>query len=332
MLVASHPLMPSAWMADGLMAFGPGGQPMEGLALLAMLSTTALALGVCVEWMGSRWFFEGWQHAQLGSGRKRGAGRWLAGLDRVLRVVSNDVRAMAMKDIRTFVRDPMQWSQTLIFFGLLALYFTNLHPTNFDLLGERWKNMMIFLNVFSVASVTCSLGARFVYPQLSLEGQGFWMLGLAPTSMRRVVLTKFIGSALGLVTTGMVLMALASHKLEVDAVAGVVGVALAGSVALAVCGLSTGLGAIFLDLKQRNPAAIVSGFGGTLNLVLSLLFLLGAILPFAMLFHMHAIYKLAGTWFHWSVVVAGLWLVGLTVLATVVPMWLGIRSLSKRDF
>lgn len=332
MMVASHPLMPSAWIADGLMALGPGGRRLDGIALLGMLTTTALALGVCVEWMGSRWYFDGWQHAQIGSGARRRRGRWMAGLDRALRFVAKDVRAMVMKDVRTFLRDPMQWSQSLIFFGLLALYFSNLRPANFDLLGERWKNMMIFLNVFSVASVTCSLGARFVYPQLSLEGHGFWMLGLAPTSMARVVMTKFAGSSLGLVCTGVALMLLASYKLEVGAVGCGVGAALAAAVGFAVCGLSTGLGAVFLDLKERNPAAIVSGFGGTLNLVLSLVFLLGAILPLAVLFHVHAAYGLASDWFRFGMIASGLWLVVLTSLATALPLWLGIRSLSQRDF
>jgi ABC-2 type transport system permease protein len=226
----------------------------------------------------------------------------------------------------------MQWSQSLIFFGLLSLYFANLHPSSFDVLGGRWQNMMIFLNVFSVASVTCSLGARFVYPQLSLEGQGFWMLGLAPISMRRVVLTKFVGSAGALAAIGMSLMAVASHKLETDPLSGAIGVALAGAVAVAVCGLSTGLGAVFLDLKQRNPAAIVSGFGGTLNLVLSLLFLLSAIVPFAALFHLRNVYSLAGSWFNLGLAAGSLWLIALTAVSAALPLWLGIRSLSRRDF
>ena len=36
------------------------------------------------------------------------------------------VRLLILKDLRTFRRDPAQWSQFLIFFGLLAFYFLNI--------------------------------------------------------------------------------------------------------------------------------------------------------------------------------------------------------------
>ena len=36
------------------------------------------------------------------------------------------IRLLLLKDLRTFCRDPAQWSQFLIFFGLLAFYFLNI--------------------------------------------------------------------------------------------------------------------------------------------------------------------------------------------------------------
>ena len=42
----------------------------------------------------------------------------------------------------------------------------------------------------------------------------------------------------------------------------------------ALIGLSVGLGAGFPDFKSENPARIVSGFGGTLTLMLSIGFIL----------------------------------------------------------
>ena len=38
------------------------------------------------------------------------------------------IRLLILKDLRTFRRDPAQWSQFLIFFGLLAFYFLNIPP------------------------------------------------------------------------------------------------------------------------------------------------------------------------------------------------------------
>ena len=45
---------------------------------------------------------------------------------RVFFFLPNPIRLLILKDLRTFRRDPAQWSQFLIFFGLLAFYFINI--------------------------------------------------------------------------------------------------------------------------------------------------------------------------------------------------------------
>ena len=239
---------------------------------------------------------------------------------------------MTMKDIRCFLRDPMQWSQVLIFFGLLGLYFSNLRTFRYHVFPPAWRNTVAFLNVFSVSAVMCSLGSRFVYPQLSLEGQGFWLLGLSPTRMGRVLLTKFMLALLGMIAVSLSLMLLSAHMLNVTGLPRTVAIGLAVAVSCAVSGLSIGLGAIFLDLNQRNPAAIVSGFGGTLNLVLSLGFMLAAILPFGLVFHIHFAKGIPLEELGPGLTIAAVWLVVLTSLAVSVPLWLGARSLNRREF
>jgi len=109
-------------------------------------------------------------------------------------------------------------------------------------------------------------------------------------------------------------------------------IAIITAIALVVCGVSTGLGAIFLDLRQRNPAAIVSGFGGTLNLVICLSFMLASILPFAFLFHFDSLAQISASQFAAGIKLASLWLILLTTLTTTLPLWLGLRSLEKRDY
>jgi ABC-2 type transport system permease protein len=43
--------------------------------------------------------------------------------------------------------------------------------------------------------------------------------------------------------------------------------------AAALCGLAVGLGALFPNLNEDNPSKIVSGFGGTLCLVISFVYI-----------------------------------------------------------
>jgi ABC-2 type transport system permease protein len=253
-------------------------------------------------------------------------------VSRLLGFLPHDIRALVMKDIRTFFRDPVQWSQALIFFGLLGIYFTNLRSFNYHVKIEYWRNMLGFLNVFSVSAVMCSLSARFAYPQLSLEGQGFWIVGLSPTTMKRVLMTKFCAAAVSMTAIGVILVLLSCGMLNMPWIGRAVALLLISAISLAVSGLSTGLGAVFLDLRQTNPSAIVSGFGGTLNLVIGLGFMLAAILPFSLIFHLQQAMNLAAPQVRAGLLWSALWLAVITALTTAVPLWLGVRSLDRRDY
>jgi ABC-2 type transport system permease protein len=332
MKMASHPLWPSTWAAEGILAVARG-DARRGAGLWAVLLANVLFLGVCIEWLGRHVFYEAWHRVHgVAALRRRKAGfQWL---ERGLRVLlPRDIAAIILKDARIFWRDPGQWLQGLVFFGLLALYFVNLRNFNYHLMPPEWRNLVTFLNVFSVSSVLCSFGSRFVYPQLSLEGQSFWVLGLAPTTMRRVLAAKFLSAVVSMAIVSVGLMALAAWMLRVDGQTGAVAMGVAVAVSLAVSGLSTGLGAVFLNLRQKNPAAIVSGFGGTLNLVLSLVFMIAVIAPFAALFHAVSVGRAAApAMVRQGVIWATVWVVIATAVFTIAPLAWGARSLQAREY
>ena len=329
--VASNPLWPSWWTAEGIMAMARG-QWARGWMLWGVLFAHVLLVGLLIEITGRAFFYRAWQRVNYSGEIVKRRGTLLGSLDRMLGFLGADTRALIVKDVRTFLRDPAQWSQGLIFFGLLGLYFLNLRNLHYHMLPAEWRNVIAFLNVFSVSAVMCSLGSRFVYPQLSLEGHGFWIIGLSPVNMRRVLVSKFALAVVGMTIVSVVLMYLSTRMLlvppEVQAVA--LGVAVAMS--LGISGLSTGLGAVFLDLKQPNPAVIVSGFGGTLNLVLSLLFICAAVFPFGFLFHLRFVGRIAESELQQGLVLASIWTVLITLLATFLPLFLGGKSLKTREY
>lgn len=329
--LAAHPLMPNNWVAEGIMALTRG-QWTRGMMFWLVLTTTTALLTFLVQWLGAHTFYRAYQKVIGESGLRRRPAELLGWLDKSLAWLPPDIRGMIMKDIRSFLRDPMQWSQALIFFGLLAIYFSSFRSFRYNEMPDLWRNLIVFLNIFSVSSVICSLAARFVYPQLSLEGHSFWILGLAPTGMRRILLTKFFLAALTMVTVSAGLMGLAAWMLQASGALTALSVGLAIAVSLAAAALATGLGAIFIDLKQPNPAAILSGFGGTLNLVFTLGFMLSVILPFGLIWHWHTISGFDGAPFRQANIAATLWVVLLSTATITLPLWLGIRSLRHREY
>lgn len=329
--LACHPLMPNNWIAEGIMAL-TGGQWDRGVLLWLVLASNTAILFLLVQGLGERVFYAAYQRVTGSPELRRRPAELLSGLDRCLMFLPHDIRGMVMKDIRSFLRDPLQWSQALIFFGLLALYFSSFRSFHYNEMPPVWRNLVAFLNVFSVSSVICSLSARFVFPQLSMEGHSFWILGLAPTGMRRILLTKFFHATIAMVAVSAGLMSLSAWMLQAGTALSVISIGTAIAVSISVSALSTGLGAIFVDLKQPNPVAIVSGFGGTMNLALSLGFMIGVILPFGLIWHWRVSGNLTETLFVHANYIAGAWLIILSTTTTLIPLWLGIRSLQHREY
>ena len=329
---AANPFLPSWWTAEGVMACTQSRWG-RGLMLWTVLLSHTWMLTLVVRVVGRRTYLASWRRVTGGSSTARRRAVLLEVVERWGgSVLPRDVRGMVLKDIRTFLRDPAQWSQAVIFFGLLALYFSNIRSFYYDRLPVSWRNLVAFLNVFSVASVQCSLASRFIYPQLSMEGHAFWVLGLSPTRMGRILAAKFWLSLVGMLAVSVGLMLISTKMLGVSPLVRVTAVGVAAAVSVAVCGLSTGLGAVFIDLKSANPMAVVSGFGGTVNLVLSLAFMLAVIMPAGLVFHLSGIGELSPDGFQRGLVLAALWTVGVTTAAVTVPLCLGRRALDNRDY
>ena len=99
-------------------------------------------------------------------------------------------------------------------------------------------------------------------------------------------------------------------------------------------GLSVGIGAWLPNFRETDPSKIAVGFGGTLNLVVGLVFLMTTILLMVGPWHMFAVANqgnLDGV--SYGLVVVGL-LAGLALGATavVVALHIGVRTLRTIEF
>src|SRR5439155_25285102 len=109
--------------------------------------------------------------------RRPGPIEWLAGRLSWLRP---DMRALIVKDTRMFWRDTTQWAQSLMLFGLLAVYIFNLRHFSQQLNHMFWVHLVSYLNLGACSLNLATLTTRFVYPQFSLEGKRLWIVGMAP--------------------------------------------------------------------------------------------------------------------------------------------------------
>ena len=278
-----NPYLPSAWLAQGVLAWSEGLTQRGTFFFLLLLSNALMGLLVGFEVAG-RFFFGSWTSAlssraeryQREAEAKRRRSKKATLLERacdILRPYSPPVAALVLKDVRLFWRDPAQWIQFMIFFGLLCIYVLNLRNVAFNFQNPFWEVMISYLNLAASALTLSTLTTRFVFPQFSLEGRRLWIIGLAPLGLDRVLLQKFWMSALTAMTITVILMVTSSIMLNLDAVRVTFFGAAIAVMSATLSGLAVGLGALFPNFREDNPSKIVSGFGGTLCLVVSFIYI-----------------------------------------------------------
>ena len=278
--LATNSFLPSTWLAKAVHAWSVDGLWKDGLFFFLLLSSWAL-MGLFLAFDGAGRLYYGSWSAALSSRAERGQREAMAKRQRTrrrsligwtqdnLRPLSPQVVALVFKDVRIFWRDPAQWSQFMIFFGLLCIYVANLRNVAVEFKQAYWETIISYLNLAASALTLSTLTTRFVYPMFSLEGRRVWILGLSPVGLKRVILQKFWMSFI--VSSGITvsLMIASSVMLKFPAWRVAYFAGAIGLMSAALSGLSVGLGALFPNFKEENPSKIVSSFGGTLCLVIS---------------------------------------------------------------
>jgi ABC-2 type transport system permease protein len=191
--------------------------------------------------------------------------------------LQRDTRALAVKDIRAFWRDTTQWGQSVMLFGLLGAYIINLRNFTHELTSPFWVNLVAFLNLGACSLNLATLTTRFVFPQFSLEGRRLWIVGMSPMGLGRVVKTKYWLASFASLLATLSLITLSCWLLKMTWDRIVFFGAVVTVMTFALNGVAIGLGVLYPNLKEANPGKIVSGFGGTLCLVLSSLYILASI-------------------------------------------------------
>ena len=181
------------------------------------------------------------------------------------------IRLLLVKDLRLFRRDVTQWSQFAIFFGLLALYFANVRSFSYN---ATYSSMIGFLNVAVIGLILSTFTTRFIYPMISLEGRRFWILGLLPVNRDQIVWSKFIFSSVGSLVPCTLLVLLSDLTLGIPPMFIAIHETCCVILCFGLSGIAVGLGARMPDLRESSPSKIAAGFGGTLSLVISALFIM----------------------------------------------------------
>jgi len=187
---------------------------------------------------------------------------------------------LLQKDLKVFLRSPLQWSQLLIIGVLLIIYTFSLRRTPLYVRDPFWLSALALINTGFIGYITATLSLRFVYPQISLEGKTWWILRSSPLSGRLILSSKgFFFLFVNLIIAELVVTSsniiLVKYWLVVF-----LSSILAAIFSIVSVFLAISFGIIFADFSETNPAKIASGAGGLLTAALNLIYIAFSILFF----------------------------------------------------
>ncbi len=337
-----HPLWPSRWMSAGLLASARADWESSGYYLMVLSAHAALAY-LAAAAVARDLYFRGYSRVQGSRSSRRRVGLYVLDdlFHRLFFFVPRPVRLLILKDLRTFRRDPAQWSQFLIFFGLLAFYFLNIPRLGYGVQSPSWRNLVSFLNISVTALILSTFTSRFIFPLLSLEGRNFWVLGLLPVERAQILWGKFAFSVgISLVATEGLIF-LSDLMLGMSPVMIALHVGMVAILCMGLSGISVGLGARLPNLRETDPSKIAVGFGGTLNLLVSLVFIFAIVTALAVPCHLYFLGQehpetsslaLSHSGFRFWLIVAIVVSLLIGAVGTILPLRMGIKAFQRMEF
>ncbi len=330
-------LVPYHWMTRG-MRYAAIGRTEAMLYNLALVWSHGLFLYVVTVWLATKLYRRGFNRiASGGTLRKKYGGHWMdRSLTALLFPLDAQTRMLIVKDFRAFRRDPAQWAQILIFLGMGSMYFLAMRRFYESDLRYSFRIGISLLTLIATGFLMCAYTGRFIYPMLSLEGSKFWILGLLPLDRSRLLVGKFVFSAIGCLVAGQFLIVFANYMLGMPWLIVVVHSLTIALLGLGFSALSVGLGACMPNFRETDPSKVAIGFGGTVNLIVGLMFLtmVVVLLPMPLqLFYVQSENLVLSPdmvpWYYWIGMALGV-LVGVgTIIA---PMRAGVIALRRMEF
>lgn len=254
----------------------------------------------------------------------------------LLNILPGRIRALAVKEIKTFFRDQTQWSQLFLIAALVIIYIYNFNVLPLEkspIKTVYLQNLLSFLNMGLALFVLTAITGRFAYPAVSSEKNAFWIIKSAPSTIKRFLWVKFFIYYLPLLILAEILIIFTNILLNVTNFMMLLSMVTVFFLVPGIVAMGIGLGAAYPDFKAENPTQAVTSFGGLVFMILCAGYIGVVILieagPVYSIFmakiNSQALGILTWIWITVSFFIA----FTLSVLAIWLPMRFGEKKLSK---
>jgi len=180
--------------------------------------------------------------------------------------------------------------------------------------------------------VVASIGLRFTFPAVSMEGRSIQKLRAAPISIGNVLREKLILWMLPSVIIGMTLVAASNILLSADPFIFMLSLATTAIASVVCCVMGIGLGAVFPRFNVENIHQIESSAGGFVYMACCMGYLAATLALEAYPVRMHFYEKFTRVSWDWrwlSLCIAGYIL--LNAAAIIIPWKMGMKNMESYE-
>ncbi len=246
---------------------------------------------------------------------------------------TNPDYAFLQKDTLLFIREPTQWVQLAIFVILLIVYIFSLRRTPIFFSFSLWNVIISFANFAYVSFVIATLGVRFIFPAISLEKKGIWIISSSPFSLKRTIIIKYLFYLVIGIIIMETLLVLANLFIRTAPIIFYFSLLIGIFVAASLISINLGIGCIFPQFNEDNPSKIASGSGGIIAALVSIAYIVLVAAIFAA-----PVRNYLFSWYFKRPLNLNLVLFSFTLFSIItfcaiyLPVKFGIDSMEKRDF
>lgn len=262
------PWAPSWWVTEGAAAWAGGRTEVYWSRAARLYALAAAASGGLVA-LASALYARGYSGAQEGARAGRPLDVPATPESRVRELLSRllgrlapsrAVAALAWKERKTFLRDVKHWSQMALIAALIMVYLLSIRSLPLD--TAELKSLVCFLNIGVAGFVLASLGLRFTFPAVSLEGRSWWFVRAAPLGVAALMRQKLLFTLPPTLLIGTALVAVSNRLLGADAFISGLTLGTIWLTAFTLCVMGVGFGALFPRFSVENIHQVESSAGG----------------------------------------------------------------------
>lgn len=269
------PYLPSTWAGQALVSAGQSNW--AGLALnLGLLLVAGVSIFTISLLVAEEMYYSGWSNYATIASKPRAripaASATETRQSRLLNLVPPQLRALMVKDWKTTLRDPQNLTRIFMPLAFLIIFAIQGQQLSRNV-PEQFSGATVLGTAVLALFVSSMVFSRFASASISREGKAFWMLRIAPISMQKVLMGKFLAVFLPFATLGIVLSVILNLLRNPSPTLILLSILYVVLGTAGITGIFLGIGAAYPRLDWDNPNRQTTFRAGCISPVAYIIFI-----------------------------------------------------------